>query len=237
MRRILIKQGKYEGEHWVYDSIEEFANATGLTYKVWGDHTIQADDWVLSDDGFIIQCLHTSVLKRKYNNETYLYRFPHTTRYTYTTKKGIRVPIFYVYIEFGQSKGQMGRWKKKDNLFGMMVEKGYTLEQAYQLAFKKKPTKLRLAGVIDRNKEVIMETIQKNLATINDRVKEATGLTIEEIVDEKISQVAIATHNQTNVKEIRENVKFLFWFAEQKKKGMKTTDENEVPPLMNPQSE
>lgn len=79
MREFYIHQGKYEGTHNIYDSIEEFKEKTNdLPFKRWQREPIEAyeiGDWVQVNDGYIVQILNIT----QSQNGTYFVRFPMRT--------------------------------------------------------------------------------------------------------------------------------------------------------------
>lgn len=240
MRQFLVRVGKYAGYHNIYDNKDEFIEKTRLTPKLWGDPSVKADDWVIADDGFVLQCLHHNTLPKGNNKFTYLYRFCIGTRYTYDTNNGLKVPCFYIFVDYLPNKNSLAKvntsYRRKDKLFGVLLKEGNSLEVAYRLAYKKKPTQNNLGRVVERNKEAVMEALQKNIQTINERVKLETGRTPAEIMDDALVAYYSRTVEPTAMplKDLREHIKFHFQVGEFFKKQMKGVDSNEdeTPPLM-----
>jgi hypothetical protein len=240
LKEFTVRSGKYAGIHNIYDDAEQFVERTGLTPKKWGDISIKPDDWVIADDGFVIQCLYTATMENRFKKRTYLYRFCIGTRYTYEVNSGLRVPNFYIFIDFLPNKNSLGKvnttYKRKDKLFGMLLKEGNSLEVAYQMAYKRKPTRTNLGKVIGRNKEAVMDALQKNIQTINERVKQETGRSPAEIMDDALVAYYSRTVEPTAMplKELREHIKFHFQVGEFFKKQLKGADsqEDETPPLL-----
>lgn len=232
MRVYTVRRGKFTGEHYIFEGEEEFQSYfPSSKVKKWGDISIQPNDWVRADDGYILQCLHKATLINKWKQVTHLYRFCNGSFAVTEGKNGLKPRNFYG--ADSKRKGGFGNGSSKDKQFVMMVKAGYNYTTAFEKAYGHKCTDFKLRKAIDRNAGEIMEDLKQRLETVNERVKQVTGMTVSEIVDEKLVQLAANLRNTNSMKEIRESIKFLKWYEMEAKKNIKPEEEGEEkPPLL-----
>lgn len=90
MREFVVKRGKFQGVHKIYDTPEELFEDTGISFirKPWSSPETKSGDWCQMDDGFIMQCLHRSkLITKKTGKEVDTYRFPVGSRAVYYRKR------------------------------------------------------------------------------------------------------------------------------------------------------
>lgn len=146
MRTFTVRKGNYVGEHKIFDSVEEAKKNGIVPKKPWYGDNVQTGDWVIADDGYVIQCL--AVDKRVNKNHksgqyTQTFRFCNGTFYYYVNAKGEKNITSF----FGQTaktgnrnalgstskfSGKMNVRKKK---FLAYIESGMEIYDAYRKAF------------------------------------------------------------------------------------------------------
>ena len=114
MRTFTERDGRspFVGEHIIYDSVEEFKEKMGSEYplKKWGVGPIEelkAGEWVIADDGFIVQVLRVKWFPNKNGSRTYFVRVPMGTFAVYFLKSRIET----------ETKGWV--WRQMMGQFGL----------------------------------------------------------------------------------------------------------------------
>jgi len=102
----------FAGEHIIYDSVEEFKEKVGSEYplKKWGVGPIEelkAGDWVIADDGYIVQILRIKSFPNKNGSRTFFVRVPMGTFAVYFLKSKIET----------ETKGWV--WRQMMGQFGL----------------------------------------------------------------------------------------------------------------------
>ncbi len=90
MRTFVVKRGKFEGEHKIYDNAEELKKDIGVSFirKPWSSPETKDGDWCYMDDGFIMQCLkHSKLTSKKTGKSVETFRFPVGSRAVYYRKR------------------------------------------------------------------------------------------------------------------------------------------------------
>lgn len=172
MRQFSIRKGNYKGEHTVYDSLEEAKSNGVVATKHWYEPSIQIGEWVIADDGYIVQCLHrTRIINKNHKSGQYtdIFRFPQGTFGVYYNRDGVRSPNtknFYGAVTNGNrtSMGNtpsIGRYltiKKREFVTWMTL--GYDPYTSYMKAFSPQNTNLNYI------------TMQVNKLLVDDKIKE-----------------------------------------------------------------
>jgi len=90
MREFVVKRGKYEGTHKIYDNEKELFDNEGVSFirKPWSHPNAVTGEWCYMDDGFIAQLLsHGKLISKKSGNEVETYRFAFGSRAVYFRKR------------------------------------------------------------------------------------------------------------------------------------------------------
>lgn len=213
MREFLVKAGHFAGTHYIFDNREEFKKYfPDLEPKRWGDESIDVNDWVIADDGYILQCLRIYTPdKNKY--KTKIFRFCNGSFYYYYGKSGKKVKAFYGGVVYFNKNSIGGNNRNTEQrIFLKYIEAGYppieALKKVHDIStWHKFKINKKLREYM--NGEYVMKALIKSL-DINEKVKQLTGKTIAEIVeDEIIKQVTHLNNPDLSLKEGREIVKFL----------------------------
>lgn len=85
------ERSPFVGEHIIYDTVEEFRQKYGEDYPLrkWGEGKIEelkAGDWVIADDGYVVQVLRVKVFPHWTGSLTFFVRMPMGTFAVYHTK-------------------------------------------------------------------------------------------------------------------------------------------------------
>lgn len=202
MRKFTIRSGKFQGMHNIYDSVTEFeAFHPDTPFKEWGDITIQTNDWVRADDGYIVQCLHARAWRNKTHRSgqvTLLCRFPQGLFDVYLNAKGER-RIRHFYAQFAKSQkntlaqGKTRSIKKRE--FLLRVKAGEEIYKAYVATFRpRKRSKRELLYVIN-NLMIELEgeimNIYGYLNAIDQEVLAKTGQDLKSVLITKTSELLL----------------------------------------------
>ncbi|MCL6099801.1 MAG: hypothetical protein M1391_14640 [Bacteroidetes bacterium] len=233
MRIFTVRKGLFMGEHTIYDSPSEFytEHPSDFILKKWSDTAIEKNDWVIADDGYVIQCLGKRKFNNKWNYPTAAYRFCIGTFTHYHGKSGIKVHCMYAAVTQIKDRSSIGEYKGQDKLFILYVKSGFSLYEAYHKAFNRYPTQHQLDKVINKNRGALMDALTQMQNNICTRVQKNNGQTVAEIFENKIVDMILAVP-QLPLKEARETIKFVSAILEPKKKDNKPSGEVEQPPLL-----
>lgn len=257
MRDFTIRSGKYKGIHIIYDNEEEAKENSIEFKKPWYKESVDVGDWVVSDDGYVIQCLHRYKLVNKRHRSgqyTMSYRFPNGTFYVYIDRyKQKHIKNFYAVAAHAHKNSlgdtpRIGRYmtsKKKE--FVVLVAGGMDIYSAYIKAYSVR-TFSRNGILIQLNKlmddplvrKELMQEIQPFIKMVEEQIKEKTGAdSLVNFLVDQITELLIDEKSKVP-KERRENLKLLInLFGEQlgialKKttntKGVQDADFELVPP-------
>ena len=193
MRIFTVRRGLYKGEHIIYDNPGE-ANAHGIMdIKIpWHHAKVGAGDWVVSDDGYVVQCLRRYPLtnpRHKSGQWTDVFQFPQGL-FTVYHGKGNKLTIknFYAQLSYsnrtslGSETSSLGKFltiRKKE--FVTLMGLGYDAYSSYVKAF----------NIKNRNLGYI--TIQVNRLLSDERVQDALMDALRpfmEKVEKKISTLS-----------------------------------------------
>ena len=94
MRFITVRSGVEENKHPIFDSLEHFKSTyPDMSYKIWYSPEIRKDNWVLTDDSRVMQCINvTALLNEERKIRKAYYTFPNGT---YTVYPSFRIPALY----------------------------------------------------------------------------------------------------------------------------------------------
>lgn len=156
MRYYTLRKGLYKGKHCIYDSRDE-AEIHGITdiKTPWWNKDVEAGDWIESDDGYIVQCLHRSKLynkRHKSGQYTDLFTFPQGVFYVYYDKKGNpNIKNFFASVS-KPLKGRLGTsstlgkyMNPRKRLFITYIKNGVDPVTSYMAAFNKHTSPLHIA--------------------------------------------------------------------------------------------
>lgn len=261
MRDFTVRSGNFAGTHIIYDNEEEAAKHSIIPKKPWYNDNVEAGDWVVADDGFVIQCLFKrKIVNKRHRSGQYTmsYRFCNGTFYYYVNRFGQKsIKNFYAVAtkshknSLGDSS-RVGKYltsRKKE--FVTLIATGLDLYSAYIKAYQVK-TISRNGILVQINKlmddpivrEELMEQMQPFIKQVEDSIKEKTGA--NSLVNFLVDQITeLVTDEKSKVpKEKRENIKLLVnMFGEQlgialRKKSPKEVEEADYeiikPPPLGP---
>lgn len=257
MRDFTIRSGKFSGKHIIYDSEDE-AKINSIKFtKPWYADSVDVGDWVVSDDGYVIQCLgrYKLVNKRhKSSQYTMAYRFPNGTFYVYMDAHGQKhIKNFYAVASASHKNSlgntpRIGRYmtsKKKE--FVTLVASGMDLYSAYIKAYQVR-TFSRNGILVQINKlmddpvvrKELMEQLQPFAKQLEEQIMEKTGAdSLTSFLIEQITSLVTDPKSQYP-KEKRENIKLLINLVGQQlgialAKGKKDVQEAEYEEVPMPQ--
>jgi len=233
MRDFTVRSGNFAGIHIIYDNEEEALRHNMVFKKPWYGDKVESGDWVVSDDGYVIQCLYKRKIVNKRHRSgqfTMSYRFCNGTFYYYVNRFGQKsIKNFYAVATKSHKNslgdtGRLGKYltsRKKE--FVTLIATGLDLYSAYIKAYQVK-TISRNGILVQINKlmddpvvrEELMEQMQPFIRQVEESIKEKTGAT--SLVNFLVDQISeLVTDPKSKVpKERRENIKLLVnMFGEQ----------------------
>ena len=172
----------------IYDSVEEFKSYyPEIELKKWSDILIQKDDWVIADDGYIVQCL-SSKMYQTVRHILYYFRFPMGT-FCITSSKGKHyIPAFYAQFSkpklsgIGTSNGKEVNQKIR---FATLVILGFDFGQAYKMCYPNgvlgSETSFK-KGLKLMNDNIVKVELKNQLQSFTNKLKD--NFTEERLIDE-----------------------------------------------------
>jgi hypothetical protein len=159
--KLVTKLNRNDGEHLIYFNEEVFRVLTGLEPKHWRKDLIQGNDWVVTDDGSVIECLRVNY----YNDvegkrDVYYCKFPvsgnHYYRISRTTGE-----IYYSRL-YGRVTRQVKDYRYRVDevyLFTQLLLSGMSIKDAFRTATKKSYNSYRVLTMMNSKqfKDLIME--------------------------------------------------------------------------------
>lgn len=144
----------------VYDSVEEYKREhPDKEPKRWSDITISEGDYVIADDGYIVQCLSS----RLYQTNTHLlfyFKFPMGTFCITQYKSKKYIPAFYAMFSKPKLTG-IGNTHGRDNnhkiRFATYVMAGFDIGEAYRRCYPN--------GILGSN-----QALRKGIELMNDKI-------------------------------------------------------------------
>lgn len=233
MRDFTVRSGKFAGTHFIYDNEAEATEHNIVFKKPWYGDSVEAGDWVVADDGYVIQCLFKrKIVNKRHRSGQYTmsFRFCNGTFYYYVNRVGKKNVVNFYAVATKSHKNSMGDTprigkyltsRKKE--FVTLIATGLDLYSAYVKAYQVK-TISRNGILIQINRlmddpivrEELMEQMQPFIRQVEASIKEKTGANslVSFLVDE-ISDL-ISDPKSKIPKERRENIKLLVnMFGEQ----------------------
>jgi len=194
MRIFTVRRGNFKGEHKIYDSPDE-AVSNGVEPKApWHRKDIAIGDWVISDDGYVVQCLSRRVLINKRHTSgqfTDTYRFPMGIFGVYYDRTGTKriTKNFYAQVANNNKSSlgntsSLGRYMTVNKReFVTLIQIGFDPYSAYIKAFKvNRLTSLSYITMqinkllMDKQiQEELMEVLKPFMNKVETRVKELSG--------------------------------------------------------------
>lgn len=223
MREFTVRRGLYAGTHKIYDSIKEaIKEGRKDIIAPWYGDNVKTGSWVVSDDGYVIQCLKRDMLvnpRHKSGQYTDIFRFCNGTFSVYYDRIGEkRITNFYGVaaksqkstIGSGVSEGVYMNTRKK--LFCTLAAQGESLEQAYIAAFKprywsKGSLYYKINKLLSdpRVREEMMENFKPFKEKIEAKIAEKTGhKTLSDFVIDKLTE--LVTNEEVSHKDLRADI-------------------------------
>jgi len=210
MRIFKIKSGNYQGEHIIYDSIQECISK-GYTPKVW--HECNVNDWAIADDGYVLQLLAKSYVKNRHGQITWLYRFCNGTGAVYIDRNNAPRPYNFYGAVAKSKKNTLSEGSvyvtPRLKLWFSLVKAGADPNEAYRTVYKREPNVRRINLILENKK--IKSMIQKEMVpvigTINEKLLNKTGKSLDQWFAEEV--VDLITAQKLTPKERLANIKFL----------------------------
>lgn len=191
MRVVTIRRGLYKGEHTVYDSPDE-AVKHGIEPKTpWHRKDIQVGDWVVADDGYVVQTLNRKPIinkRHKSGQFTDTFRFPQGIFYAYYNRHGEKriTKNFYAQVTNNNKSSlgntpSLGRFmtiRKRE--FVTLVQMGFDMYSAYMKAFNVKGSSMPYI-TIQINKLLMDKQIQEELMQVLRPFMDAITIRVKEL--------------------------------------------------------
>lgn len=259
MRNFTVRRGNYKGEHIIYDSPDE-AVQHGIEPKTpWHRKDVVIGDWVVSDDGYVVQCLHRRPLinkRHKSGQWTDTFRFPMGIFGVYYDAKGDKkiTKNFYAQVA-NNNKSSLGNTsvlgkymtiEKRE--FVTLLGMGFDPYSAYIKAYKVKRITTLPNVTMQINKLLTDKQVQEELMDVLKPFMHKVQLKIRDISDyEDLNELFIDKTAQlltTQVKSIKDQIavlKFSYEYfgrvlgiimttEEQKSKDIQEARFTEIPP-------
>jgi len=137
MREYICRShGQEISKNIIYDSEDDFRKYFDFELKRWGNLNIKAGDWVIADDGFIVQCLKATQYQSK-RHIIYYFRFPMGTFIITKCKEKLYISSFYAqFTKPNKSRiGIVENSKMRKIKFATLVFAGIPIEKAYTQTF------------------------------------------------------------------------------------------------------
>ena len=171
----------------IYESEKEYYESHTEPLKRWGDTSIQEGDWVIADDGYVVQCL-TSRLYQGQRHLLFYFKFPMGTFCITKSKDKFYIPSFYAQF----SKPSLhrigtanGRDEKTKIRFVAYVMAGFEIGESYKRAYPNgiigSNTALK-KGIELMKDEVVRVEIKNQLDSFVGRLKDK--FTEDTLIDE-----------------------------------------------------
>lgn len=173
IRRLL---GNEISKDIIYDNQEEYYQYRTDVLKQWSDLSIKDGDWVIADDGYIVQCLRS----REYHTERhtlYYFKFPMGT-FTITKYK-TKLYISTFYAQFSKPNksriGSVTHSKISKIKFATLVFAGIPIERAYSQVYTfsmKSPYYTFKKGIELMKDEVVRLELKNQLDSFTSKLKD-----------------------------------------------------------------
>lgn len=252
MRVFVERHGKsaYPGEHPIYESIEEFKRERGdISLIKWGEgspETLQAGQWMIVDDGYIIQILKVKSYQNKQLATTYFVRVAMGTFPVYYTKSNGWVwrRLYAQFIcgnktSLSHRRPNLGGIGTIDKIkFATLFLSGIPITKAILAVYPRVRSltrhQLLLKGINLMNDEVVKTEIRDQIAKFSGDIEEKFG---DARIIEELDMLLIASEKGSIVHQ--KNIQFIMELrglynnqTSQKKLGSKAenAEYTEIPP-------
>jgi|GEM_PF-4735208 len=217
MRKFQVRRGRFQGEHIIYDNVEEAKKHGIEPISPW--YGVRQGEWAVADDGYILQCLHKYKLTNKTHKSgqfTEAFRFCNGTFYVYYGKKKTLIRNFYGAFTSGSKSGLgshqiLGRYlTPKKLMFAKLIAQGIDPSQAIKIAYGSKIGAHFYIKQLLNDKlvwEVIMASVQPFIKEVEKKVKVKTGSDLIDFIANQITDLVLA--EKMSLKDRRENIKLL----------------------------
>jgi hypothetical protein len=213
MRKFTVRRGNYKGEHNIYDSPDEAVKHSIEPKHPWHRKDVQIGDWVVSDDGYVVQCLNRRILINKRHRSgqyTDTFRFPMGIFGVYYDAKGEKkiTKNFYAQVA-NNNKSSLGNTsvlgkymtiEKRE--FVTLMAMGFDPYSAYIKAYKVKrlvtlPNVTMQINKLLTDKQVqeeLMEALKPFMHKVQLKVQELSGYEdLEKLFIDKTAQLLTTT--------------------------------------------
>jgi len=226
MREFVVKKGKFEGIHKIYNDAKELLENTGISFirKPWSHPEARSGEWCYMDDGFIMQLLHHGeLISKKTGKKVETYRFPIGSRAVYLRKRdNTRVaPLLYstnpsvnksALVTQGYDRAIGGSYDSRKKLWVNLVADGLEPLEATRVVYKGlKP--FRIVSVTnklienDKIKEMVISKMVPFKEELEKQIKLITGGTLLEAVSFEIAKLIGA--DSKSIKDLSTKIKTL----------------------------
>lgn len=196
MRKFTVRRGNFKGEHIIYDSPDESVQA-GIDPKTpWHRKDVEVGDWVVSDDGYVVQCLGRYALKNKRHRSgqyTDTFRFPMGTFGVYYDAKGEKkiTKNFYAQVA-NNNKSSLGNTSAlgkymtiEKREFVTLLGMGFDPYSAYMKAYKVKRLTSLSYVTMQINKLLMDKQVQEELMEVLKPFMHKVQLRVQQLSDYK----------------------------------------------------
>ena len=212
MRKFTVRRGNFKGEHIIYDSSDEAVQHSIEPKTPWHRKDVEIGDWVVSDDGYVVQCLHRRILINKRHRSgqyTDTFRFPMGIFGVYYDAKGEKkiTKNFYAQVT-NNNKSSLGNTSAlgkyltiEKREFITLMGMGFDPYSAYIKAYKVKRLTTLPNVTMQINKllmdkqvqEELMEVLKPFMHKIQLRVMELSNFrSLEEMFIDKTARLLVA---------------------------------------------
>jgi hypothetical protein len=226
MREFTIRYGKNKGIHKIYESIKEAVDNGIFDIKSpWYSTEVEPGFWVVSDDGYVVQCLARRKLVCKHHRSgqyTNTFTFPQGIFWVYYGRTGKKtIKSFYAAVTNTNrsslgSTSSLGRYMTaKKKLFVIYVSKGmepyYAFRKAYNMRMAPPAVIFTQVNKLLNDelvRKALMEQMEPFLEMVRKKVKEKTGH--DDLLEYIAEQIALlVTEEGLSPKERATNIKLM----------------------------
>lgn len=196
-RQVRVRRGKHAGFHTIYNSVKSFKEDYANTEPKHPWWESDVGDWVIADDGFVVQVLDKyELVNKKYHKDrhlmtrckTYVFIFCNKTTSAYVRKDGSvhasRYLGSYVSLQRNHMSNDYNPLGKtlteRKKQFILLVVAGHTPAIAYMKAYKKPFSVAKRNGYrLAMQDEQVMSEIERHIKRDLLRDMESKGITPE----------------------------------------------------------
>lgn len=230
MRIHTIRKGNFKGEHIIYENPGE-ANSHGVDKIIapWHSSQTGSGDWVVSDDGYVVQCLKRYPLinkRHKSGQWTDCFMFPQGTFTVYHGRNGFKkIKNFYAQMSsnkrtsLGTETSSLGKFmtvRKKE--FVTLMSLGFDAYTSYVKAYNVKNTNVGYITIQinkllsdERVQEALMEALKPFMEKVEQQIVAKSGGKYKDLEDLAVQKTAdLLLSEARNVKDKALVLKFTF---------------------------